>query len=226
MPTRPRAFTLIELLAVISITAVLAVLASTAVSSARAATQRTKCTANLARIANGIRQFANDNNGAIPPGWNGSRPYVWQYDVAPYLEIERTNTHGAHGTVWQCPSVPTNELPANAATYALNQYLVYSAAEPVKYFQKMEKPSRTVLVGDNSAINTDQLQAITYNGGQGTVVFRHPNKVTGNPAAVKKGPLNYKGEGMANVAFADGHVESLKPAELAQGGKNNVIWQP
>lgn len=226
MSSRQRAFTLIELLAVISITAVLAVLASTALSSARAAAQRVKCAANLARIANGIRQFANDNNNAIPPGWNAPRPYVWQYDVAPYLEVERTNTHGAHGTVWQCPSVPERELPAHAATYALNQYLVYSAAAPVKYFQQIESPSRTVLVGDNSAINTDQLQAITYNGGQGTVVFRHPNKVTGNPAAVRRGPLTYKGEGVANIAFADGHVEGLKPADLAQGGKNTVIWQP
>ncbi len=90
----------------------------------------------------------------------------------------------------------------------------------------VQSPARTVLLGDGAAINTDILQAIVYGGGQGTVVFRHPSKVPGNPPTIQAGRLKYRGEGVANLAFCDGHVEGLKPAAAAEGGDNSIIWQP
>jgi len=226
-PSRQEGFTLIELLATIGIVAVLATLLLSAFSSARMAASKAKCVANLSGLANGFHLYANENSGNLPRGWSSGRPYAWQYEVAPYLGLPQTNSHGAYGTIWQCPAVPATALGSDGtiATYSVNQYLLYGSG-PVKSLLRVESPARTVLLGDCGAQNTDVLQAIVYNGGQGTVAFRPPSRSPANPSTTTAGRLKYRGEGAANFAFCDGHVEGLKPAGSAEGGSNSIIWQP
>lgn len=220
-------FTLVELLATIGIAALLVTLLLSTMSTVQMAAARAKCVANLSGIAAGFRLYANENGGNLPRGWSSARAYSWQYDVAPYLGLTRANTHGAFGTIWQCPAVPARDIGTDGtiATYSVNQNLLYGSG-PVKNLTRVESPSLTILLGDCGAQNTDVLQAIVYNGGQGTVAFRHPSRTPGNPSTVQVGRLKYRGEGVANFAFCDGHIEGLKPTGVAQAGSNSVIWQP
>jgi prepilin-type N-terminal cleavage/methylation domain-containing protein/prepilin-type processing-associated H-X9-DG protein len=70
---RERAFTLIELLAVIAIVGVLAALLFPAISGVRERANRAACIGNLRQVWATMLVFASDNNGAVPLGYRGGR---------------------------------------------------------------------------------------------------------------------------------------------------------
>jgi len=72
MKTRPRAFTLVELLTVIAIVAVLAALLLPALSSARERAMRLTCLNNQRQIFIGSQAYVSDSDDWLPPGSNPS----------------------------------------------------------------------------------------------------------------------------------------------------------
>lgn len=64
-----RAFTLIELLVVASIIAVLAAILLPAVTLVRDAAIASKCTSNLRQVGMGMHNYAQENEGVLPPGY-------------------------------------------------------------------------------------------------------------------------------------------------------------
>jgi prepilin-type N-terminal cleavage/methylation domain-containing protein/prepilin-type processing-associated H-X9-DG protein len=64
--SRPRAFTLVELLIVIAIVGILAALLLPALSRAGGKAKRTTCLNNLKQINLGLRMYADDNNDTLP----------------------------------------------------------------------------------------------------------------------------------------------------------------
>ncbi len=91
-PSLRRGFTLIELLVVISIIATLIALVAPAVQSARNASRRMECQNNLKQLALAVFEFAQANNGRVPPlvnqhGTNATPPaYGWIVSLFPYLD--------------------------------------------------------------------------------------------------------------------------------------------
>ena len=120
MPSRRRAFTLVELLVVVGIVALFAALLLPAMARARASAGDVRCKSNLRQIGVAVRLYLQDNRMRFPDhktfgGWGfmrrlagerdpdlpGSKPekYGWSalLDRGGYLSAERD------GEVWVCP---------------------------------------------------------------------------------------------------------------------------
>ena len=224
-------FTLIELLCVVAVIIVLAAMAIPGYQRAIQATQQSKCVQQLSKLATGIQMYAADNNGCIPRGWEAWYRHDWQNDIAPYF-VQENPDHGAAGSIWQCPSLTKKDIDAvpASASYAVNKNLLLpdgcDSNTQQKRWNLIVISSRTVLLGDSVLLNTDRLSPVTSGGGMGTVAFRHPSKNPADSSAISKGTLKPRGEGRANIAFCDGHVETLDPMGVADGGQNNIIWIP
>lgn len=76
----PRAFTLVELLAVITIIAILAAILITAISSIRAASKKAVCASNLREIGVALRAYASERKGLLPYGRQTESPAQGQTD--------------------------------------------------------------------------------------------------------------------------------------------------
>ncbi|MFA6286493.1 MAG: DUF1559 domain-containing protein [Opitutaceae bacterium] len=124
---KDRAFTLIELLAVIAIIGVLAGLLIGGISKIRDAARRTQCASNLRQIGAAFQLYAADNRGLFPaarllresempapytklnpPLWANLTLENWQVEISRYITREQSigqikNT-GAGSNIAHCPS--------------------------------------------------------------------------------------------------------------------------
>ncbi len=117
---RTRAFTLIELMAVLAVVATLCVVVFGASRRLQASQQQTACLSNLRQIGLGITLYVQDNQSRLPgPLWRGQSP-VYQADaegrfdttsgnlssfLAPYLHFETlTPGSSALASLFTCPA--------------------------------------------------------------------------------------------------------------------------
>ena len=119
-PRRPRAFTLIELLAVIAIIGVLVALLLPAVQAAREAARRSQCVNNLKQIGLALHNYEGTHQ-ALPPGYVSNFDATgtdlgpgWGWAAMILPQIEQTTTYSAI-------NFSTNvEVPANLTARLVN----------------------------------------------------------------------------------------------------------
>ncbi len=107
LPCR-RAFTLVELLAVIVIISVLAVLLFPAIKGLPARANTAKCAGNLRQIGAGMAGYSGDNNGLMPPRAGTSQlderfTWYWTDFVLSYIDPsfkKNTGSAGSAGVVY------------------------------------------------------------------------------------------------------------------------------
>ena len=116
---RPAGFTLIELLVVISIIALLIGLLLPALSSAREAARTSACLSNFRQLGIGVRTYANDFKGQLPPAAitvsyvNNVEPSAVDGAWPQYLGANMTGElfipAADISDVFRCPSVQVND---------------------------------------------------------------------------------------------------------------------
>jgi prepilin-type processing-associated H-X9-DG protein len=215
---RARGFTLVELLTVVGITALLIGLLLPGLSRSREASRRIACLSNLRQLAIQAHNYANSNRGYYPiayfGAYSGLTTYNFCWDFTTITHPGRP-TQVIPGILWegkgtqkiqQCPSF---EGPANWADnpytgYNYNtSYIGHGDGEAVPSPAKVShirRPSTVALFGDGqySAGANKFMRAPFPNPGDATFSGRWA------------GTQGFRHARMTNVAFCDGHAESLR----------------
>lgn len=223
---RNSAFSLVECLITVAILAVLASLLVPQVSKMRGLAQSSKCLSNLRQLAGGCIAYSGDHDGTLIPicdGVDASSAKTWRALIEPYV--------GKDPQVFRCPSDPNaiSEIwyPSGIApaSYGLNytKVLVNGAfqAQLNSYMGRtssgvklasVKKPSGTIMVSDMGFVE---------NPAEPIERWKEKSKRGGNYGYVRF-PSDYDfakadswdiyprhSNRSANVAFYDGHVESV-----------------
>jgi prepilin-type processing-associated H-X9-DG protein len=209
------------LLVVIGIVAVLVALLLPALSAAREAAKTVKCLSNLRQMAATAHQYAISHKGSFPISqYTASHPpmafgYGWDFTLVTNLATgERRVEPGllwagqADVAVQQCPSYDgrSNTLMDPYTGYNYNtSYIGHGQGEavvaPAKVGQ-VKAPTSCALFGDGQTTSgaNKYMRSPRPAPGDATFAARH---------AGTQG-FRHRGGRMTNVAFVDGHAESLR----------------
>jgi prepilin-type N-terminal cleavage/methylation domain-containing protein len=239
-PPNHRAFTLLELLVVIAILAILASLIIGNIARAKLAAHRVACMSNLKQWVMAAHLYAHDNEDRLPreAGSDGRNSWqttgastnrdVWYNALAetagvlPMTEYAQTPSSQqdfySNGKIFHCPRARFSSVAATYPNFslAMNSKLMrdfekapgvdpnVSAPrfEGVCQLGAIKDPARTVLFADNGVDGEEKLCPAQ-------LVFEGHPKVS---AAQFPGRHNAGG----NIAFAAGHVQTLKGKDVVQ----------
>jgi len=202
-----RAFTLVELLAVIAIIGVLAAIIIVSVGRVRESARASRCGANIRQIQALALVWAKDNRDWVPQG-------LWFQKDIHQSRVGATNlrTVGYTDELGKCDG--TDELAPN---YGINSKLVQGGPDG-------QWGSNYTQYYEHGRYKYSQIQTA------GTIVFAETAKVSGwsfggasSYMAINVGTTNTLGprhSDKAWVAYADGHVELKAPADIA----TDPIW--
>ncbi len=202
-----RAFTLIELLAVVAILGILAALMLPAISRSKSKAQQIRCVSNLHQLGLGLQKFVAENH-AYPSGvagTNSDNPGSWIAQLQRGgFDVSKPRPYFYSEGVWRCPSSRltrdahsrgspisygynahgTGGSPTNALGL-MGHFVSFSAMFSPINESEVLAPSDMMALGDS------------FNGG----AFFVRTAPYG-----RREPARHQGK--VNVAFCDGHVES------------------
>ena len=213
-----RGFTLIELLVAIAIIAILAAILFPVFARAREKARQSSCQSNLKQIATGILMYVQDYDERFPPMFAYGAPSAqlrwWEDLTQPYV-MNRQLFICPSSTRYQYTYARPPEYPeALEFTYDCNAMGVgppgsgaggYGAGGPMRNgsyvaaIGDVKRPAECILIVDVGHTSTPGREITRA---ERTDCF-----------AASPGYIGFKHNDMANWAFADGHVKSMKGSE-------------
>lgn len=231
---RPGGFTLIELLVVVSIIALLISLLLPSLSAARQAARAVQCGVNLNQLYLAQTLYAHDYRWyapsrvtatAVDPRYPLNTNW-WNHLIRPYLGSTEQPTNWAESNqlsrvnaLW-CASTPTDVgTGIDTRSYAVNSFALLAKAINTRLLgpsveitldqiYQIEPDSSTSRVGNSKILFISELSPNPASA----VGYTHHGVRTGNHwngSNVENFP-DFRHNGAKNVAFLDGHVQSLR----------------
>lgn len=211
MNSKPRGFTLVELLVVIGIIAVLIGLLLPALNKARRSANTTKCLANLRSMQIAHWLYVTENNGRLIQSGFSHGGHSADEEVAWFNTLQR---YYQNKLVARCPSdhSPHFELPLNPGgqlrrtSYGINNHLDPALGAPYRKINQVRRPAVTIHFLEMAHVGE-------------FAVADHPhidNWVGLNPPAIANTQVQINAHGgrykqwdaVANYGFLDGHAET------------------
>lgn len=191
---RKNGFTLIELLVVIAIIAILAAILLPVFARARENARKSTCQNNMKQMASALMQYTQDYDERLPGRYTGGEAGSWRVVIQPYVKS---------ANVFICPSnSASSQLCLDGVfhrSYACNgNSSNIGGTAPMQAnagvnIAQIQTPSQLILLAEYTEAHSE----VAMGWGAGSV------------------PLWAGHSGMANWAFADGHVKSLKATATA-----------
>ncbi len=224
LPARSSGFTLVELLVVLVIIGLLVSLVSVGARTGLKAGRSAACQANLRQLAQAANAYAADHRGEYPWGYRvvDGVEYCWDFTTYADGTVEPGEMWDGCGVkkVMHCP-----ECSGLNDNWSGNKFTGYNyncsylgriegdsgdttRTRPARAGE-VEDPSRTAMFGDGGS--EDGVNKF----------MRAPRKDKEHDDSSERtrrwGTQAYRHRGRTNVAFCDGHVESVKTSYTSDG---------
>lgn len=209
-------FTLIELLVVVAIIAVLAAILFPVLATAREKARQTTCLSDEKQLAMAVLMYAGDYDEYLCPTDTGQvdakgNEILWPDLLDPYVKS---------AAVRLCPSDPKEHL----CSYGLNELnfadMGDPGAIPPKVLGKFEAPAQTVMLGELGVGSTGNFNDFTTVR-LGTYKLTAPDVDLNDPFDARPACRHFQ---RANIAFMDGHDQSLKLEQFYIGQTPPDLW--
>lgn len=215
-----RGFTLLELLVVIAIISLLAGLLIPGIRMAREEARRIHCLSNLRQCVVAALEYAEAHNETFPPAQyhEGGTLYAWDFTTRTSWSGGKKNSKVEPGILWdgggvsriqQCPSF------AGAANWQEDPFTGYNYNSSYVGHGEGEFNPKPAMISDirdpaNCALFGDG----EYEGGANKFMRAPKSDIAGGgdgwgKSMRRAGTQGFRHRGKTNVAFADGHAESL-----------------